>query len=190
MVNSSPVSDVSVTADCRACGRPVPVGRARQYCTAACRQEAYRRRHQPAITPAPLPARRSRLEGTVYECSSCRNRYLAEQWCPDCARPCHRLGAGGTCPSCDEVTLVNELLNEELTDTTRKNLPASETQPTMKKSPRFQGKLIPTRDQQGLRRPQARLDPGEHQLLPVRSHLRLPHRRGTPHRRPGLEAAH
>jgi hypothetical protein len=129
MVNSSPVSDVSVTADCRACGRPVPVGRARQYCTAACRQEAYRRRHQPAITPAPLPARRSRLEGTVYECSSCGNRYLAEQWCPDCARPCHRLGAGGTCPSCDEVTLVNELLNEELTDTTRQEL-ASIRNPT------------------------------------------------------------
>ena len=144
MVNSSPFSDVSVTADCRACGRPVPAGRARQYCTAACRQDAYRRRHQPASTPAPLPARRSRLEGTVYECSSCQNRYLAEQWCPDCARPCHRLGAGGTCPSCDEITLVNELLNEELTDTTRNNLPASETQPTMKKSPRLQGKLTGT----------------------------------------------
>ena len=139
---TSPVSDVSVTADCAACGGPVPAGgRARQYCTAACRQDAYRRRHQPALAPTPLPARRSRLEGTVYECSSCQSRYLAEQWCPDCARPCHRLGAGGTCPSCEEITLVNELLDEESTDTARKNLPTSDTQPTMKKSPRLQGKL-------------------------------------------------
>ena len=82
----SPVRDVSVTAGCAACGSPVPAGRARRYCTAACRQDAYRRRHQSAVTPAPLPARRSRLEGTVYACSSCQNRYLAEQWCPDCAR--------------------------------------------------------------------------------------------------------
>ena len=137
----SPVRDVSVTAGCAACGGPVPAGRARQYCTAACRQDAYRRRHKTAVEPALLPDRRSRLEGTVYECSSCQNCYLAEQWCPDCARPCHRLGAGGTCPSCGEITLVNELFDEESTDTTRKNLPASDTQPTMKKSPRFQGKL-------------------------------------------------
>ena len=141
----SPVRDVSVTAGCAACGGPVPAGRAGRYCTAACRQDAYRRRHQSAVTPAPLPAQRSRLEGSVYECNSCQNRYLAEQWCPHCARPCHRLGAGGTCPSCQEITLVNELLDEESTNTARKNLPASDTQPTMQESQRSQGKRrLPT----------------------------------------------
>ena len=148
-MDTSPVGDVSVTASCAACGHPVPAGRARQYCTAACRQDAYRRRHQAAVTLTPLPAPRSRLEGTVYECSTCENRYLAEQWCPDCAQPCHRLGAGGTCPNCDEITLVNELLSEELNDTTGKNLPASDNPSTMTKSPRFQGKLIPAGGRRG-----------------------------------------
>ena len=60
---------------------------------------------------------------------------------PDCARPCHRLGAGGTCPYSDEIALVNELLDEESTDTASKNLPASDTHPTMTTSPRSQGKL-------------------------------------------------
>ena len=32
-----------------------------------------------------------------YQCSECETRYLAEQWCPDCARPCQRLGPGGIC---------------------------------------------------------------------------------------------
>src|ERR1035437_5832043 len=33
----------------------------------------------------------------IYQCSECETRYLAEQWCPDCARPCQRLGPGGIC---------------------------------------------------------------------------------------------
>jgi len=39
-------------------------------------------------------------------CGSCDSRYLGEQWCHDCNRPCQRLGAGGTCPSCQEVVLL------------------------------------------------------------------------------------
>jgi len=32
------------------------------------------------------------------------------QWCPDCNRPCHRLGPGGECGSCGELLTVDELL--------------------------------------------------------------------------------
>ena len=32
------------------------------------------------------------------------------QWCPDCNRPCHRLGPGGEGGSCGELLTVDELL--------------------------------------------------------------------------------
>ena len=137
-----PSSDVSVTASCVACAGPLPSGRARQYCSPACRQDAYRRRHQPARPSANLPARRSRRDVTVYACGECESRYLGEQWCPDCNRPCQRLGAGGTCPSCEEVILSEELTGDQVDDTPSKNLPLQDSPSTMKKSPRFQGKLI------------------------------------------------
>jgi predicted RNA-binding Zn-ribbon protein involved in translation (DUF1610 family) len=105
-----PSSDVSVTAPrCPACGQQLPTGRSRRFCSPACRQAAYRRRHQPDAPQVPLPRPRSRLDGTVYQCPDCDTRYLAEQWCPDCSRPCQRLGAGGTCPSCDELITTTEL---------------------------------------------------------------------------------
>lgn len=147
MTSNSPVGDVTVTAApaacCAACSGPLPIGRARRYCSQACRQEGYRRRHQPARTPVSLPARRSRLDGTIYQCSDCDQRYLSEQWCPDCNRPCQRLGAGGTCPCCEEIILLTDILEQEVNDTTPKNLPASNSPSTMTKSPRFQGKLRP-----------------------------------------------
>jgi len=108
----APLSDVSVTAPaCAACGGQLPTGRSRRFCSPACRQAAYRRRHQPDVqTAAPPPRGRSRLQGTVYQCPECETRYLAEQWCPDCSQPCRRLGAGGTCPSCEEVITIEELV--------------------------------------------------------------------------------
>jgi hypothetical protein len=136
-----PSGDVSVTASCVACAGPLPSGRTRQYCSPACRQDAYRRRHQPARPSANLPARRSRRDGTVYACGECESRYLGEQWCPDCNRPCQRLGAGGTCPSCEEVILSEELTGDQVDDTPSKNLSLQDSPSTMKKSPRFQGKL-------------------------------------------------
>jgi len=140
-----PSGDVSVTASCVACAGPLPSGRARQYCSPACRQDAYRRRHQPARPSANLPARRSPRDVTVYACGECESRYLGEQWCPDCNRPCQRLGAGGTCPSCEEVILSEELTGDQVDDTPSKNLPLQDSPSTMKKSPRFQGKLrLPT----------------------------------------------
>jgi len=90
-----------------------------------------------------LPARRSRRDGTVYACGECDSRYLGEQWCHDCNRPCQRLGAGGTCPSCEEIILSEELIGDQVHDTPSKNLPLQDNPSTMNKSPRFQGKLTP-----------------------------------------------
>jgi hypothetical protein len=63
----------------------------------------------------PLQPRRSRLQGTIYQCPDCETRYLAEQWCPDCSRPCQRLGAGGICPCCEEMITVEELTEDTAT---------------------------------------------------------------------------
>jgi len=110
MNTQSPSSDVSVTAPgCAACGGPLSAGRSRRFCSSACRQAAFRRRHQSAAARNPLQPRRSRLEGTIYQCPECETRYLSEQWCPDCSRPCQRLGAGGICPCCEEVITVEKL---------------------------------------------------------------------------------
>ncbi|MBA3529374.1 MAG: hypothetical protein H0T91_08725 [Propionibacteriaceae bacterium] len=110
---TTPPSDVSVTAaGCLTCGRQLPIGRSRRFCSPACRQAAYRRRHQPAAAEVPPPPVQSRLHGTVYQCPDCETRYLAEQWCPDCTRPCRRIGAGGSCPCCEEVITLDELTHQ------------------------------------------------------------------------------
>ncbi|MGH3609962.1 MAG: hypothetical protein ACRDRD_18025 [Pseudonocardiaceae bacterium] len=49
--------------------------------------------------------------GVIYECPSCEER-LMERRCPECNVFARRLGAGGRCPSCDEVVLVEELGDE------------------------------------------------------------------------------
>jgi hypothetical protein len=56
-----------------------------------------------------LQPRRSRRQGTIYQCPECETRCLAEQWCPDCSTPCQRLGAGGICPCCQEMITIEEL---------------------------------------------------------------------------------
>ena len=100
---------VSVTDRCGVCGAPNPAGRPRRTCSDACRQAAWRRRRQPEPAPT-VPAGRSRLDGTIYTCPSCEQRYLATQWCQDCQQPCRRLSRGGTCPECDELITIEELL--------------------------------------------------------------------------------
>lgn len=113
MSRQTPSSDVCVTAStCLACGQPLTAGRSRHFCSPACRQAAYRRRHQPVAQQVPLPRSRSRLQGTVYQCPQCETRYLAEQWCPDCSRPCRRIATGGLCPNCDEVITIAELTDQ------------------------------------------------------------------------------
>jgi len=85
---------------CPVCGRGfIPVRRQR-YCSPACRQGAYRRRQPPAPTTAvAVPPGRSRRAGTVYACTECEARYLGQQWCPDCNRPCTRIGGRRPMPA-------------------------------------------------------------------------------------------
>lgn len=93
---------------CPCCGQPfAPQGRQR-YCSDACRQAAWRQR-QPVALPE-LPRGPSSRPTTVYECGTCETRYLGEQWCSDCQRPCRRVGPGGPCPHCDEPVALADLL--------------------------------------------------------------------------------
>ncbi len=95
---------------CPICSTPFTAIRRQRYCTNACRQIAYRRRHHPPEPTIELPPG-SQRENTVYACDECDQRYHAQQWCPDCQRPCRRIGPGGTCPHCDEPVAVQELFN-------------------------------------------------------------------------------
>jgi len=99
---------------CLACQAPLPAARGRQaYCHQACRQAAYRRRHAP-LAAAPtitLPPAASRRTGTVYACPNCQTRYLGQQRCDDCNSFATRLGPGGTCPNCDTLITLDELLD-------------------------------------------------------------------------------
>jgi hypothetical protein len=85
-----------------------PIGRQR-FCTPACRQKAWRRRH--SIPLPSIPARAPR-HSTVYQCGSCDNRYLGEQYCGDCGTFCQRVGVGGLCPTCEEPVAIIELIPE------------------------------------------------------------------------------
>ncbi|MBA2449905.1 MAG: hypothetical protein M3513_15015 [Actinomycetota bacterium] len=106
---------------CPACTAPLRSGRAR-FCSGACKQRAYRLRQRAAAAPD-LPALAAALRRlgdlvahTVYECSTCDERYLGERRCPDCHRFCRALGPGGACPDCDRPVLLTELLGQEVTD--------------------------------------------------------------------------
>jgi hypothetical protein len=50
----------------------------------------------------------------VYQCGECDSRYLGEQWCTDCTRPCRSLGAGGLCGHLGEPLTVAEPLAGEV----------------------------------------------------------------------------
>jgi hypothetical protein len=100
------------TLACPVCATTFTPVRRQRYCTPACRQAAWRARHPdrtPFSQPA-LPPRTSNRETTVYQCTTCDARYLGQQWCHDCNRPCTRLGSGGLCPHCDEPNTIDELL--------------------------------------------------------------------------------
>ena len=97
---------------CPSCSRSfTPQGR-QTYCTAACRQKAYRQRNVTSEIRAatPTPPARHRRAMSVYQCPDCEQVLLGKQWCPDCQRPCHRLGVGGSCPHCAEPVTVDQLL--------------------------------------------------------------------------------
>jgi hypothetical protein len=61
-----------------------------------------------------VPAARPRREHTIYECPACEQRLLGEQRCPDCGIFGRRIGAGGTCPHCQEPVAITDLLNQEV----------------------------------------------------------------------------
>jgi hypothetical protein len=111
-VPEDPARDGYVTpTGCAMCGEPLH-GRADQcYCSHTCRQAAHRRRTSPRVQPPQLPkAHRGLREGTVYECGDCGQRLAGEQWCPDCQRPCRRIGPGGPCPSCGDPITFTDLI--------------------------------------------------------------------------------
>jgi hypothetical protein len=111
---------------CPVCATPFTPIRRQRYCSPACRQAAWRAR-QPAQGPDPsadtIPRGTTRRSITIYACPECDTRYHAEQWCPDCNRPCLRIGTGGCCPNCDELLTVDELLDRD------QNQPASPANP-------------------------------------------------------------
>ncbi|MBV9322738.1 MAG: hypothetical protein JO352_03000 [Chloroflexi bacterium] len=65
-------------------------------------------------SPAPDPQHRipDRHAHTVFECSSCGERFVGVPRCPDCNLFMHALGTGGVCIHCDEPLLVSELLDD------------------------------------------------------------------------------
>ena len=120
-----PVRDASrngsrqLTAGCPVCAAPRPSARAR-YCSATCRQRAYRSRQLAAALPdlaqltRELRRLRQLLAHTIYACPSCDQRLLGERRCDECNRFCQSLGLGGDCPHCDEPVLLTELLDLEV----------------------------------------------------------------------------
>ena len=95
---------------CPVCGTSFHRVRRQTYCSSACKQVAWRARHRPG-QQASVPRRRER---TIYQCGECDARYLGEQWCADCARPCRSLGAGVSWVHCGELITVEELLSGEV----------------------------------------------------------------------------
>jgi hypothetical protein len=105
-----PSRDDNETTTCPICHTAFTPVRRQLYCTNACRQVAWRRRHQPDDDVVDVPTARPRREVTVYVCTECDQRYLGQQWCHDCNRPCARIGVGGHCPHCDEPVATQELI--------------------------------------------------------------------------------
>ena len=96
---------------CPVCGGLPPSSRS-VYCKAACKQVAYRLRHQPQATVDPAVLRKQLqrksllVDHTVYECPSCQERFLGERRCPDCHLFARAVGLGGSCPDCETVILL------------------------------------------------------------------------------------
>lgn len=108
---AAPPRDDNVTttpAACPVCGTLfIPVRRQR-FCSPACKQRAYRAR-RPAPDPPAAAAGPPGRAARVYQCGECEQRYLGEQWCHDCTRPCRALGPGGYCPCCGEPVAISDL---------------------------------------------------------------------------------
>ena len=109
------------TRACPVCGA-TPRSSRSVYCEkAACKQRAYRLRHQPQATVDPAVLRKQLqrksllVDHTVYECPSCQERFLGERRCPDCHLFARAVGLGGSCPDCETLILLADLLGPEVT---------------------------------------------------------------------------
>ncbi len=103
------------TRACPVCGGTPPSSRS-VYCKTACKQLAYRLRHQqpasvdPVVLSKQLQRQRLLVSHTVYECARCDRRYLGERRCSSCQLYCRALGLGGQCDDCEHIMLLTELL--------------------------------------------------------------------------------
>jgi hypothetical protein len=101
---------------CPMCTNSFPIDGRGIYCTPRCRQRADRLRHRQANRPtlidlaSRLRRERRLIDQTVYECSSCQERFLGERRCDGCNRWCRKLGLGGRCSGCDDVLTLSELI--------------------------------------------------------------------------------
>jgi len=91
-----PSRNVGVTARCAACGEPLPDGRARRWCSDACRQAAWRLRHQPELPPPQLPAARPRKAGRSTSAPSARHGSSGPSSARTAGASCAGLGQAGT----------------------------------------------------------------------------------------------
>ena len=66
----------------------------------------------PSPAPDSQPGLADRHAHTVFECSSCGDRFVGVQRCPECNLFMHTLGVGGMCIHCDAPLLVAELLDD------------------------------------------------------------------------------
>jgi hypothetical protein len=87
------------------------------YCSPACKQRCYRaRKASPRLakigTHPPKRVRTERVAHSVYECTSCGERFIGVRRCPDCNLYLANLGLGGACVHCDEPLLLTELLGD------------------------------------------------------------------------------
>lgn len=76
-------------------------------------------RHQvgrPTIDELIVELRRQRrlVAQTVYQCTSCEERYLEQRRRPSCNLMCRKIGLGGCCAACDELLTISDLICFEL----------------------------------------------------------------------------
>ncbi len=64
--------------------------------------------------PAPARPQRPPVAHTVYECSSCGERFAGQQRCPDCGLFGRALGLGGACPECAELIVLADVVGKEV----------------------------------------------------------------------------
>ena len=104
---------------CPVCGGTTRTSRSIYCGKAACKQRAYRLRHQSQATLDPAVVRKQLqrlgqlVAHTVYECPSCSERFLGERRCPECHLFTRSLGLGGNCPDCETAILLADLLGPE-----------------------------------------------------------------------------